>query len=299
MNIEQMRAVLESLPDPVFILSTSGKYVALFGGQDIRYYHDGTSLVGQNLYDVLRPEKADYFVRKINEALVSGEMMVEEYELSDKDILGLPDEGPEEPIWFEGRIQALDFKVDGESVVLWVASNISERYQLEKKLRYWGDTDQLTELYNRRRLEQDLAAHHASFNRYDVSTSVLMLDLDNLKSVNDIEGHHKGDEIIVALADILREQMREADAAYRFGGDEFVIVLPNTDIAQAITFAERLNNQFAAHAESLTVGDIAVTVSIGVTAISPDDDSHETTLRRADKFLYDAKNKGKNKVVGF
>ena len=299
MNIEQMRSVLDSLPDPVFILSTSGKYVALFGGQDVRYYHDGTSLVGQNLYDVLEPEKADYFVRKINEALTSGEMIVEEYELSDKDILGLPDEGPEDPIWFEGRIQALDFKVDDESVVLWVASNISERYQLEKKLRYWGDTDQLTELYNRRRLEQDLAAHLASFNRYDISTSVLMLDLDNLKSVNDIEGHHKGDEIIVALADILREQMREADAAYRYGGDEFVIVLPNTEIKQAITFAERLNSQFAAHAESLTIGDIAVTVSIGVTAISADDDSHETTLRRADKLLYDAKNKGKNKVVGF
>ncbi|WP_018981513.1 sensor domain-containing diguanylate cyclase [Salinimonas chungwhensis] len=296
MNIKQIQSVLGALPDPVFILSGSGKYVALFGGQDVRYYHDGTSLVGQNLFDVLVTEKAEFFVAKINEAIQSNDMLVVEYELRDKDILAIPDAGPEKSVWYEGRVQRLDFTVEDEEVVLWVATNISERYKLEKKLRYWGDTDQLTELFNRRRLEQDLAKHHASFSRYDVTTSVLMLDLDNFKSVNDTEGHHKGDEILVALSTIVRGEMREADAAYRYGGDEFVIVLPNTRKSEATVFAERLSAQFAEQAKTFSLSNIDVSISIGVTVITCTDDSHEMTLRRADKLLYDAKRSGKNTV---
>lgn len=187
-NIEQMSIVLDTLPDPAFILSRSGKYVAVFGGRDKRYYHDGSGLVGLYISDLIKPDKANWFFEQIGRALESGKLIIEEYELSNRDVKGLPDHGPEKPIWFEGRIQALSFSVDDEEVVLWVASNISERHDLEIRLRELGDTDQLTGLFNRRKLEHDLTLHYESYVRYSVPTSILMFDLDNLKKSTTVRG---------------------------------------------------------------------------------------------------------------
>lgn len=164
-SIEQMALVLDALPDPAFILSQSGRYVAVFGGKDARYYHDGSGLVGLYLSDVLNDEKTTYYLGIIQQALDSRKLLIEEYELSNKDVKGLPDEGPSQPIWFEGRIQALDFLVNNEPVVLWVASNISKRHKLELQLRQLSDTDQLTGLYNRRRLDRDLQLLFDTFSR--------------------------------------------------------------------------------------------------------------------------------------
>lgn len=149
-NVEQMALVLEALPDPAFVLSRSGKYIAVFGGRDTRYYHNGSDLVGLYVADLIKPDKANWFLDQIDQAMASRKLLVVEYELGNRDVKGLPDEGPEQPIWFEGRIQALGFPVDGEDVALWVASNISERHELEVRLREQSDTDQLTGLFNRR-----------------------------------------------------------------------------------------------------------------------------------------------------
>ncbi|MCC2617802.1 GGDEF domain-containing protein [Aestuariibacter halophilus] len=296
MNIEQLRGILAALPDPAFILSRSGKYVAVFGGRDNRYYHDGSSLVGKNLSDVLKPDKARWFLDNINNALQSSSMTIVEYELSDKDVQGLPDTGPEAPIWFEGRIQPLDFSPEDEPVVLWVASNISARHHLEKSLRYLSDTDQLTGLGNRRKLDHELPRQFANYLRYNTPASLIMLDLDNLKTINDAHGHQVGDKVIVAMADICRAELRQTDIACRFGGDEFVIILPNTDQEQAQQFATRIHSAFEQRATEFTCEDSNATVSIGVTSFLDTDASHEDTLRRADQFLYQAKHGGKNRV---
>lgn len=296
-NLEQMDLILEALPDPAFILSRSGKYVAVFGGRDTRYYHDGTGLVGLHISDVIKPEKANWFLEQIARALESRKLLVEEYELSNRDVKGLNDDGPKEPIWFEGRIQALNFLVDDEEVVLWVGSNISERHILEGKLRELSDTDQLTGLFNRRKLEHDLRLHYESSLRYSVPTSVFMFDLDNLKKINDTKGHHAGDEIIQAVANICRSAIRKTDIACRFGGDEFVVALPNTGREQAMEFAKRLRDRFRQELSRFSVEGTIVTASIGVTTMAPEDRSYEDTLKRADRALYEAKSMGKDRIV--
>lgn len=296
-NLEQMDLILEALPDPAFILSRSGKYVAVFGGRDTRYYHDGTGLVGQYISDLVKPEKANWFLEQIARALESRKLLVEEYELSNKDVKGLADDGPKDPIWFEGRIQALSFLVDDEEVVLWVASNISERHILEGRLRELSDTDQLTGLFNRRKLEHDLTLHYASSARYSVPTSIFMFDLDNFKKINDTKGHHAGDEIIQAVANICRSAIRKTDTAYRFGGDEFVVALPCTGREQAMQFAKRLHDRFRKELSRFSVEGTVVTVSIGVTIIMPEDRSYEDTLKRADRALYEVKSMGKDRIV--
>ena len=296
-NFEQMALILEALPDPAFILSRSGKYVAVFGGRDVRYYHDGTGLVGKYFSDLIKPEKADWFLEQIARALESKKLLVEEYELSNRDVIGLPDEGPKEPIWFEGRIQALSFLVDDEEVVLWVASNISERHNLEMRLRELSDTDQLTGLFNRRKLEHELTLHFESLARYSVPTSIFLFDLDNLKKVNDTKGHHVGDEMIQVVANICRSALRATDFACRLGGDEFVVVLPNTGREQAIQFAKRLHDRLRKELSRFSVEETIVTASIGVTTMLPEDRSYEDTLQRADGALYEAKSMGKDRIV--
>ncbi|MNR89001.1 Response regulator PleD [compost metagenome] len=296
-NVEQMALILEALPDPAFILSRSGKYVAVLGGRDARYYHDGTGLIGLYISDVIKPEKANWFLEQIGRALESRKLLIEEYELSNRDVKGLDDDGPKEPIWFEGRIQALSFLVDDEEVVLWVASNISERHTLERKLRELSDTDQLTGLFNRRKLEHDLTLHYEATQRYAVPTSIFMFDLDNLKKINDTRGHHAGDEIILAVANICRTALRKADTSCRFGGDEFVVALPNTGPEQAMQFAERLQERFRQELSRFSVEGVVVTASIGVTTIVPEDRSYEDTLKRADRALYEAKSLGKDRIV--
>lgn len=296
-SIEHLAAVLEALPDPAFILSRSGKYVAVFGGRDARYYHDGTGLVGLYVADLIKPKKAKWFLAQIDRALQSRKLLIEEYQLSNIDVQGLPDEGPEEPIWFEGRIQALDFLVDDEQVVLWVASNITGRHNLEVQLRELSDTDQLTGLFNRRKLERDLTLHHEKFVRHGVPTAILLFDLDNLKIINDALGHHVGDEMILAVANICRSTLRKTDTACRLGGDEFVVALPNTQRAHAEQFAQRLQQSFRQQLSRFAVGNTVATASIGVTIMLSADTSYQDTLKRADLALYEAKGLGKDRVI--
>lgn len=296
-SLEQMPVILDALPDPAFLISKSGKYAAVFGGRDDRYYHDGSGLVGFYIADLIEAEKANWFLEKIDEALQSRTLLIEEYELSNKDVKGLSDDGPQQPIWFEGRIQALDFRVDGEEVVLWVASNISKRHQLEVTLRALSDTDQLTRLFNRRRLEQDLPLHFEAFSRHSTPTSVVMYDLDNLKQVNDLFGHHAGDEAILTVTDICKSQLRKTDMACRFGGDEFIIVLPGIELEQAVQFSERLKDLFKQGLERFRIDGADVSVSLGVTTFRQTDISYQDTLKRVDSALYSAKKNGKNQIV--
>lgn len=296
-NVEQMAIILNTLPDPAFILTRSGKYIAVFGGRDKRYYHDGSNLVGQYISDMIKPDKANLFMKLISQALESKKLLIEEYELSNRDVKGLPEYGPEEPIWFEVRIQALSFLVEDEEVVLWVASNISKRHNLEIKLRELGHTDQLTGLFNRRKLEHELTQYYESYVRHSVQTSILMFDLDNLKKINDSKGHHVGDEAIRVVADILRLTLRKTDCACRLGGDEFVVALPDTGYEQALQLAKRIQDRTRQELSRFSVENAFVTASIGVTTILPNDSSYKDTIKRADLALYEAKNKGKDRIV--
>ena len=133
-SLNQTAELLKSFPDPVFVLSRHGQYLAVFGGKDPRCYHDGSILVGKSIQDVLAQDKADWFLEQIDTALGSNRLHIVEYSLSGRDVKGL-DDGPAELLWFEGRISPLPFRVEGQEAVLWVASSITERKRVEDILR--------------------------------------------------------------------------------------------------------------------------------------------------------------------
>ncbi|MFT3986438.1 PleD family two-component system response regulator [Aestuariivirga sp.] len=159
-------------------------------------------------------------------------------------------------------------------------------------------TDPLTGLYNRRYLETHLThlVEH-SINR-GKPLSVLTLDVDFFKSVNDTYGHDAGDRVLQELAGRIRANVRNVDLACRTGGEEFVIVLPATDLGVAERIAERLRKSVAGKRFNTGVeGGLAVTASIGVAALSGIDDKVEFILKRADEALYRAKREGRNRVI--
>lgn len=159
-------------------------------------------------------------------------------------------------------------------------------------------TDPLTGIANRRALMDAGEREFSRASRYTNRFSVLMIDIDRFKSINDTRGHPVGDKVIRCVADILKFNMRTQDTVGRAGGEEFVVLLPETDLEGAVVIAERLRHLVQEAGVVDEVGDIVeFTVSLGVTTNAPEDGSFEHLLGRADKGLYLAKERGRNRVV--
>jgi len=160
-------------------------------------------------------------------------------------------------------------------------------------------TDQLTGLYNRRYMESHLKTqiHHALQN--GKSVSFLIIDVDFFKTINDTHGHDVGDLVLKQFAQRLSVNVRGLDLACRYGGEEFVVVMPDTDVAFAYSIAERLRQEIADNPFDVVPGadPLSLTISIGVTSSEGKDDNADALLKRADQALYRAKNEGRNRVV--
>jgi diguanylate cyclase (GGDEF)-like protein len=159
-------------------------------------------------------------------------------------------------------------------------------------------TDGLTGLYNRNKLAEILADQIARVRRNGRAFSILMLDIDHFKALNDNHGHLLGDEVLAQVADILARAIRNVDFAARYGGEEFVIVLTETALQDALDTAERIRAKVAEARYGDVEARIAVTVSIGVAEFRTDDTTGESVIARADRALYQAKHAGRNRVLG-
>ncbi len=222
-------------------------------------------------------------------------MHIVEYSLAGSDVKGLEAAGPDHPIWFEGRVQALDFSVDNEDAVVWVASNITEKNAVEHQLRLQSETDPLTGLYNRRKLLDVLAVESDLSSSSRTPTSLLMFDVDNFKAVNDELGHSVGDELLATIATVCRRALRSGDVLARLGGDEFVVLMPATTSGEGVLIANGLRQQISLELQSKLA--LFSTISGGLTEISRSDASIGDILRRADDGLYQSKRNGRNQIT--
>lgn len=174
--------------------------------------------------------------------------------------------------------------------------DISERRRFEQRLRYLADHDSLTGLANRRRFRGELEQQIAFYARYGGQGAVLILDVDNFKHVNDTSGHQAGDNVIREIAELLRARARVSDAVARLSGDEFAVLLPQTDREGAIRFAEDLRREV--RLQSTASGPSPVTVSVGVAMFGGEtEEGGEPALVAADLAMYEAKEQGRDRVV--
>jgi two-component system cell cycle response regulator len=160
-------------------------------------------------------------------------------------------------------------------------------------------TDVLTGLHNRRYMESHLTLLVEQAVSRGKPLSVLVLDMDFFKSINDTHGHDAGDDVLREFAMRVRKSIRGIDLACRYGGEEFVVVMPETDMAVASVVAERLRGRIASEPFSIGGGQTAVpvTISIGIASLIGPEDTQAALFKRADQALYRAKREGRNRVV--
>ena len=167
----------------------------------------------------------------------------------------------------------------------------------QKKLQQLANRDPLTNIYNRRYFADMAEKIVALSKREHQPLSLIMLDIDNFKKINDKYGHSVGDEVIKLLADRLIHLGRDSDITARFGGEEFAIILPNTDISNALKYAKKIKSDIEETTFTYENETIKFTISVGVDAFRHDKDKTiDESLNRADKALYKAKGDGKNRV---
>ena len=198
----------------------------------------------------------------------------------------------------------LTIPVDKNEMLVRVRTQIRrKKYQEALKSQYqmsisMAITDALTGLYNRHYLNSHLANMVKQALKNGKELAVMMMDMDHFKAVNDTYGHDVGDMILKQLANIIIQQSRSSELAARFGGEEFVVLMPETDAQSAFAAADRMREVIEAASFKINdAGDtIQKTVSIGVANLHPDGDSPESLMKRADEALYLAKNEGRNQV---
>ena len=199
---------------------------------------------------------------------------------------------------------AMDISVQKEVQSSFITTQVRLIQQTEKlkkaqeELKLLASTDPLTKLFNRRYFLQVSESILDLDKRNQTDTSIIMLDIDSFKKVNDTYGHKVGDDVLVSLSKLLEELSRKSDIISRWGGEEFIILLPNTTLDGATVIAEKIRAAVQSHVVLLEdAKELKFTVSIGVSCVDNEkDNSIEAASQRADVALYEAKNGGRNKV---
>lgn len=177
-----------------------------------------------------------------------------------------------------------------------VATNKQQLQAVNQQLKHLSRTDRLTGLNNRGYWEECLQHEYARHRRYQSMAALVMFDIDHFKAVNDTYGHQAGDKVIQAVAEVMREQVRDTDYPGRYGGEEFVVLLPDIDSAGAMLFAERLRQRIESLVVTYENQSIPFTISLGVADLSYPTNGHQQLIERADQALYASKEGGRNQT---
>lgn len=196
---------------------------------------------------------------------------------------------------FSSSIEMVSFFSAATSTVVFSFFFALQANRQTDQLIRWATKDPLTGLYNRRTLEDELRIALATQDRGSrtIEHGLIILDLDQFKQINDSFGHGVGDEVLLQLAELIKTSTRTGDRAFRYGGDEFVILLTNTDRTGIVQFSEKLLRTIA---EEMSTADMVVTASVGAALLRPDD-TQESWNQRADRCLYQAKELGRNRAI--
>jgi diguanylate cyclase (GGDEF)-like protein len=185
------------------------------------------------------------------------------------------------------------------SVLASFAAMSIENAKLHQETHQMAIMDALTGIHNRRYFDEVLPQEFERAHRHGLSFSLLMIDVDNFKQFNDLYGHHLGDRILATIGRVLRKTLRSIDFAFRYGGEEFVVILPETALKSARRVAERIRQGIIVESRRVlrNDGDRPVTVSTGIASYPRDATYPEELVACADQLLYQAKNSGRNRIL--
>ncbi|MCK9364639.1 MAG: diguanylate cyclase [Syntrophales bacterium] len=291
---ERYRTLVENASDIVFGLDDTG-HITFVNPAGLRIMgYEEKEIIGRHYPTFIRPNMREEAMKFFGHQFVKGiPNTYSEYPVIVKD-------GRE--IWF-GQNTQLIFQ-DGKVVAFQaVARDITERKRIgealqnsENRYRELSIVDDLTQLYNSRHFYFQLKIELDRSNRYEQPLTLLLLDLDNFKVFNDAYGHVEGDQVLMRLGQVVKRCLRETDFAFRYGGEEFTILLPMTTSADAAITAERIRTEFKKETFSPVPGeDVHVTLSIGLAQYKPQE-AMKAFVHRADQLMYQGKKNGKDRV---
>ena len=287
-NNERLQEIIKSAPFPIIISRVVDDKIILANNNAIK-------LFGIDGADLDQCHFRDFFADADNRRLLS-ERLEQERVVQDFEIL-VKTHGSDTPFWLLASVNIIDYNYD---VVLYSAfQDITSRKTRETLLKNQATRDPLTSLYNRRYFEDEVSKQILNAKAEQQPFSVLMLDADFFKKVNDTYGHKVGDKVLIELSSTAERALRDNDIVARYGGEEFVVFLPGIGAEQARLVADRVRESIAA---VVVYSDdnqpVKFTVSIGVST-SEVSDNVDMLIRTADEALYRAKQNGRNRVEIF
>ena len=186
---------------------------------------------------------------------------------------------------------------DKTPVLIGFSTDVTELFKLKEEFKKLANTDPLTHLYNRRFFTEQAEKEYQRVQRYSLSMTLISIDIDHFKTINDKFGHPAGDQVLTEVAKQLKANLRKTDILARIGGEEFSILLPETTAQAAMIFAERIRvEQSNLRITGDWQGIIKLSISIGVSSLNTKDKAFDALFSRADKALYQAKKSGRNRV---
>jgi two-component system, cell cycle response regulator len=286
----RLSAFVSALPNISFILDDEGRYLEVIANETSLLFARPNELIGRLTEDMLPPQEGAKIMDAIGQTIQTGKIHVIEYKLP---VLS----GSER--WFEGRIALMEKNEHGKSKVVLMASDITERVQLYQEVQRLANLDGLTGCFNRRHFMEKATIEIQRAMRYTHPISFLMMDIDHFKNFNDQYGHQIGDQLLCHLVDLCQKQIRNEDFLGRYGGEEFVILMPETASKGALIASERLRAEIEKMKINTADGKLSITVSMGLATLKRGfDNTHtlDTLVKSADKALYAAKAAGRNCV---
>ena len=291
-------AVLEALPVGVCLTDESGHYRFMNNAYCQIYEYVREEMVGQH-YSVIMPPDQISLANTHYERLLSGDT-------------GIPTERKRQrkdgSIIYIEAANALVLDPEGRKLVITTVRDITERKQMESDLKEANEAyqtlhntlreqatrDSLTGLYNRRYLNENIEREFARAKRDNYPICVMIMDIDLFKQINDTHGHILGDEALKVLGALITANIRAGDIAFRYGGDEFIVVMPGAELEAATQRMEMLRQTFSATTIHNDKTEIKATISIGISMFPEHGTNDSEILRSADAALYQAKQAGRN-----
>ena len=287
---ETARALLNATTDSAILIDATGEIVAINETAAKWLSEFKVEMMHKNLLDILPPALSKQRKVKIDQVLETGDPLQFEDSYSGVFFLNFL-----YPV-FNRKGEISNLAYFSRDIT---AQRKTEHDLRESKKRYkeLSITDDLTKLYNSRHFYVTLQLEMERANRYHRPLALLMIDIDDFKKFNDTYGHLAGDKVLAKTGEVIRDALREADTGYRYGGEEFAVILPETVGPGAVEVAERIRKGLAGMSISPeSEPDRFITASMGASELRANDTLSEF-IRRADKNLYAAKMEGKNRVL--
>ncbi|MHB1333272.1 MAG: sensor domain-containing diguanylate cyclase [Sulfuriferula sp.] len=283
----RIQNAIDMLPSPIFIKDVDCRYIACNRAFENYIGLPHAKIIGATVYDVAPAELAAIYEKADRDLMADGGTQT--YETN----LRYADGSVHDVIFYKSVFHKADGRADGISGVI---LDITERKRLEDELARAAREDFLTGAVNLRTFYELADQEFARFKRTGEAFSLLVLDLDHFKKINDTLGHEAGDDALRKFVQIVTANLREQDIFARAGGDEFRLLLPGTSPSGAIVLAEKIREEVSRVNLRTSNGSAPLSMSAGLCICHPDDTRIDDVVRRADAALYEAKAGGRNAV---